>query len=590
MTDSSRGSRPAPDPLPGAVTGSRTIVLVGADTTIRRALGQLIGALGATAASMSPDQLPLFDDRDVAAVVALGDDLAAALRSEQLRAWLGSVRSRPLLIVGLGADASLLAPLAEVTGIHLGAGTPTRVATYQFAADEAMLWPFAGLRLGEQRPRVLSALLSDDRAASPLITGDAGPVMVRLDVPGPSVYVSTATAWPAGPPPILRRSFCADSFMDTLPVMIFVRAALAGRGWTRPTLQATCIVDDPNLRRLRYGHLDYRAAVQLADDHPFHLSVGFVPLDYGTTSPEVARFFREHTKVLSLVVHGNDHLRLELGRQVPHEYADASARQALARMQRHRELTGLPCPAVMTPPHGVCSRSWVLALRAASYVAVIATATHPLTVQPEDDGAGALHEMFCAELSLYGFPIINRYPAVLARNQWLFAAWLGKPLVVYAHHGDFAGGAEEMLSSIDFINHRIGPQWTTVADIVNDNYLLRTAGRIAEVQAFSNDFVVDVPEAVDELVVAKEGRDIPWDSEIVLLDDMLVDHGERSSDALRVRVAAKGGSQVRLRFLPGGVDTDGARLRPSPRSRVRRALTETRDRLAPRLALPAVSF
>ena len=54
--------------------------------------------------------------------------------------------------------------------------------------------------------------------------------------------------------------------------------------------------------------------------------------------------------------------------------------------------------------------------------------------------------------------------------------------------------------------------------------MLRTAGRSAEVQAFSNDFVVDVPEGADEHVIATEGRDIPWESEIVLVDDLRIDH------------------------------------------------------------------
>lgn len=566
----------------------RGIALVGADTAIRRALAQLIKALGATVVCVGPDQLPLPDGVEVMGVVVLGNDVAAASRPDEVSARLACLRRRPLLVLGLGADASLRDPLADVTGIHLDAGAPEEMATYSFAADEDVLWPFAGLRLGERRPRVLRALLSEDRAVSPLISTDAGHVVVRLVAPGPPVYVSTASAWPAGPPPILRRSFCAESFLDTLPVMVFVRAVLAGRGWRRPTLQATCIVDDPNLRRLRYGHLDYRTAVQFARERPFHLSVGFVPLDYDTTSADVARLFRENSQALSLVVHGNDHLRLELSRQVPHQRAVRSACQALARMERHRATTGLRCPPVMTPPHGVCSRPWVRALRAAGYVAAVATATHPITVKPEDDGAGALHEMFCGELSLYGFPIITRFPAVLSRNQWLFAAWLGKPLVVYAHHGDFAGGAEELLAGVDFINNRMAPSWATITDIVHDNYMLCTRGRVAEVRAFSNDVVISVPDGVDELVVAKEGRDIPWESEIVRVDDLRVEAIEGSPDALRVRVLPDGRAQVRLRFLPDGIDTGDERLGGRARGRVRRALTETRDRLAPMFVLPSL--
>jgi len=369
--------------------------------------------------------------------------------------------------------------------------------------------------------------------------------------------------------------------LDTLPVMAFAREALAGDGWTRPTRQATCIVDDPNLRRMQYGHLDFRAAVRLARERPFHLSVGFVPLDYRSTSMSVAQLFHAHPEALSLLIHGNDHLRLELAREVPDNDAKKSVRQALARMARHQAATGLACPAVMTPPHGACTRPWVRALRAAGYIAAVATATHPYAERAEDEGAGELHELFCAELSLYGFPIILRYPLMTPRERWLFAAWLERPLLIYAHHGDFADGAEELRARVDFINDRVAPSWASITDVVHDNYQLRTAGRTAAVRVFSNDVVIRVPGEVDEIVVAKEGRDIPWQSEAILVDGRPVKGAERSETTLRVVVPTEGRSEVRVRFVPEPSGHHNDLQRVNPRSRVRRMLTEARDRLTP---------
>jgi hypothetical protein len=560
------------------IRGGRTILIVAADTPVRRAFTLLVDALGAAVVWRRPGE-PVADDAEIAAVVAFGDDMVAALEPRQLASALSALRGRPLLLVGLGANGEVLDGLAEVTGVRLTRAAPAYLVSYTFAADEPLLWPFAGLCLAERNPRVL-APLGDDRALRPLISTAAGHVMGRLRTGGSAVYVSAVSAWQGGPPPILGRSFRPESFLDTLPVMAFARAALAGQGWRRPTSHATCIVDDPNLRRLRYGHLDFRAAVRLASERPFHLSVGFVPLDYRSTSEAVARLFRAHPQALSLLIHGNDHLRLELARDVPDAEAATSVRQALARMARHQAATGVPCPAVMTPPHGACTRPWVRALRSAGYTAVVATATHPHTERPEDEGASELHEMLCGELGLHGFPIILRYPLTAPRERWLFAAWLEKPLIIYTHHGDFGGGAEELRARVDFINDRVAPTWASIADVVHDNYQLRARGRTADVRVYSNDVVIRVPEGVEEIVVAKEGCDIPWQDEAILVDGRPIEGGVRSPTSLCVLVPTNGRTQLRVRFVPEA-SVSYSDLRVSPRSRTRRMVTEARDRLAP---------
>ena len=556
----------------------RTIMIVGADTPVRRAFTLLIEALGAVVVWRRPGE-SVAHDAEIAAVVVFGDDMVAALEPRRLASALTALRGRPLLLVGLGVNGEMLDGLAEVTGVRLTRAAPAYLVSYTFAADEPLLWPFAGLCLAERNPRVL-APLGDDRALQPLISTAAGHVMGRLLTGGSAVYLSAVSGWEGGPPPILWRSFRPESFLDTLPVMAFARAALAGQGWTRPTGQATCIVDDPNLRRLRYGHLDFRAAVRLARERPFHLSVGFVPLDYRSTSGSVAQLFRANPQALSLLIHGNDHLRLELARDVPDAEAATSVRQALARMARHEAATGVACPAVMTPPHGACTPRWVRALRSAGYTAVVATATHPHTDWPEDEGASELHEMLCGELGLHGFPVILRYPLSAPRERWLFAAWLEKPLIIYAHHGDFGGGAEELRARVDFINDRVGPRWASIADVVHDNYQLRARGRTADVRVFSNDVVIRVPEDVDEIVVAKEGRDIPWQGEAILVDGRPIEGGERSPTSLCVLVPTNGRTQLRVRFVPEA-SVSHSDLRVSPRSRARRMVTEARDRLAP---------
>ena len=125
-----------------------TILVIGADSPIRRAYTLLIEALGAGVVCRRPAE-PLDDALDVVAVVALGDDLIAALDPGPLAAALSALRRRPLLVVGLGVNGEVLDAVAEVTGIRLSTAPPARAHHYSFAAGEPLLWPFAGLRLAE---------------------------------------------------------------------------------------------------------------------------------------------------------------------------------------------------------------------------------------------------------------------------------------------------------------------------------------------------------------------------------------------------------------------------------------------------------
>src|SRR5205823_5164082 len=148
-----------------------------------------------------------------------------------------------------------------------------------------------------------------------LASGDDVPVWVQ-DRSAPAPTWIAAHALPdvlAGEP--LKRHFEAGRFLALLPLIDFLRQALAS-GWDDPPLRATFIVDDPNLRRETYGYLNYRALADEAERVGYHAGIAMVPLDATVASPAVARIFRENER-LSVLVHGNDHVRAELGQALP---------------------------------------------------------------------------------------------------------------------------------------------------------------------------------------------------------------------------------------------------------------------------------
>jgi hypothetical protein len=542
---------------------------------VSRALSLLLEALGATVRFVSLSET-LDDDRAGAVILA---EALEALDNRAAAGLLRALASRPLLVYGLGLHGATLAAINEACGAALSAQTVNE-REYRFASHP-VLWPFGGSILSEESERETPALKDEAAGLWPLVSTPAGVVFGQLRC-GSQLFVTTVADWPHGVPSLLKERFQRTSFMDALPVLVFARHALGGAGWVRPRPHANVMIDDPNLRRPRYGFLDYRETVRRAKREPFHLTIAVIPLDYQATAASVARIFLEHRDLVSLVMHGNDHLKRELARSVSPAEADYTVRQAIVRMEAHHRRTGLSCPRVMTMPHGASTPLWLRALQEAGYVAAVTRRSYAFTDEPALAGAGPLYELLPAEMSLFGFPLLNRWSLDNPVDDLLFAAWLGKPLVVYSHHQLFADW-DRLLSAVRFINSRVGPDWADLGHITRGNYLLRTAGAKAEVLAFSNDLVIHVPPGVEELTVTKEGRDIPWETEEISIEGAVIWRARRSANRIRAVVPVSPlGETLHIAFSPmlrgsGVPGWQHTRLR----SRARRALTEARDRLAP---------
>ena len=522
----------------------------------------------------STEAARVTDDDEVCGRIVSADalrDFDSQRAGQALRRW----SAKPLLLLGLG-DGDRLAPaLAATTGVTVG----TAAWTGRDYLLDAELSPLDGSRR-EAADRSLRVLRPAPGIAG-LIGCSGGIVFGRLGAG--NVHVATAAGWEGGVPPLLRSAFRPARFLDALPIIAFSRFAAGEAGWEQRRLRATVIVDDPNLRALRYGHLDFRRALELAESHDFHLAMGFVPLDYQRTSARVADLFRANSDRLSLVVHGNDHLKRELARPVAPPVARFSATQALVRMARHEELTQLHCPPVMTMPHGDSNVVWLRALRDAGYAAALSGRSYAFTDHPELSGAGPLFEMLPSENSLFGFPIINRWSSELPLDDLWFGAYLRKPVCMYTHHQFFADWTR-FLDAVAAINSRVAPEWCGVERLVEGNYQLRRTdvdGAVA-VNAHSNRIRVSLPEDARSVTISKAGRAIPADGETVEVEGAQPARTSRSAEAISCTVDPAGATELEVRFNPVSLPSKPRGWeRTAVRSRVRRMLTETRDRLAP---------
>jgi hypothetical protein len=237
----------------------------------------------------------------------------------------------------------------------------------------------------------------------------------------------------------------------------------------------------------------------------------------------------------------------------------------------------------MTFPHGVCNRTWMAAMREVGLDAAIASRAHPFA--SDDNIDNPLHELYPAELSFLGFPVVNRFKAEHPKEHLLFAAWLGKPMIVYTHHQFFREGVAAAVELARFLNRHVKPEWTDVGAILRSNYQIRRLGDATAVRVFSNRVSVSIAPASPAAAVVKPGRDFPPD-ERARCDGAPLDIEVLPGVGLMASVLNTGQERLEVRFGPARPYPATGTLRISPRSRLRRLATELRDQLAPTLVLP----
>ena len=211
--------------------------------------------------------------------------------------------------------------------------------------------------------------------------------------------------------------------------------------WTPPPLRAAFIIDDPNLHWPSYGYVDFLDLARHAHAHRYHASMAIIPLDLWYFDRRAVRIFRESAAELSLVVHGNDHVRAELAQPRPEREALGLVAQALCRVSRFERRTGLQIDRVMVPPHGDCNDTMFDALARAGFDA--------LSWSPKPSSAISGWEV--ADVAPGGLPSIPR-TLLGDRDDLPFRAYLDQPIVLEGHHTDLADGLDLLQEAAGDVN------------------------------------------------------------------------------------------------------------------------------------------
>lgn len=522
--------------------------------------------------------------RERAARARLFDALEQTL-PVRFAGWDGDARA--------GLDAAVVLPGAAGTASALPPALPRLVAVAEegpapappgLGTDDVPGGP--RLRLGAKAPldRRLRGLHLHDAAlagAAPLAGGsgavaladlpDGAAWLARPDPAGPREEVAVAPS-ELGAGESLRDRIRDGRFLAVTALVHFLRGVCAPIGWRAPPLRACFLFDDPNLHWGSYGHLRYRDLLREAERHGYHVALATVPLDGWFAHAATARLFRDHPERLSLVVHGNDHTRLELARPAAPAQRRALLAQALRRTAALERRSAVAVDRVMVAPHGVCSREMARDLLAFGFDALCISRPYPWLAQPpapwleRPAGSSPLAGWEPASVVDLGLPVILRRPFGDRVEDVALRAFLDQPLVLYGHHGDMEGGLDRLAELAAFVHGLGDVRWTSLGDIAETNVLTRRAPEALHLRMFTRRARVTVPGGAGRILVQAPA---------------LEPHGR--DDTVAWTSGADGAGTAEVRLVRGGA-LDPAAIAAPARSGwavARRVMSEGRDRLAP---------
>jgi hypothetical protein len=390
---------------------------------------------------------------------------------------------------------------------------------------------------------------------------------------------TVATELPSLPSDRLLWEFLRpEGWLAPLPLLHFVRRITAGIDWSPAPQHACFMFDDPNLHSIKYGYLDYARLADHARGYNYHAAIATIPLDAWYAGRKAVDVFRRHGKYLSLLMHGNDHVKNELGCDSNESDVLRMLAQALRRVTQFERRTRLRVERVMAPPHGGCSDS-VLAQAARLSIEAVCTSAEPLASAQKRISLPLAFGLLPAWFGPGCFPVIRRWDMVYGLIPLRLAAFFGQPIVAYGHHQDCAEGFGALAQIATALNSWGKTIWTSLETTLSGNCRIMRDNELMHVQVWSRNVTVPVPERVSHVIVHATVGGAPDQGTIWVASSD--GQAQECTPGVPFRVAGPGGLRLRINsgdlIDPATVGRPGYRLWPA----VRRALSMGRDRLMP---------
>jgi hypothetical protein len=304
---------------------------------------------------------------------------------------------------------------------------------------------------------------------------------------------------------LLREYLRPQSVSLLMPLLHYVREAAAERNWDSGPRHACFIVDDPSLYRPSYGCVNFSRLAWHATQHRYHIAIATIPLDTWWVHHEVASVFRNHPKEMSLIIHGNDHTRLEMSRDGSMAHALSVLAQALRRFSRLETQHGLRFSRVFEAPHGFISSEWFGPLVNLGYEAALYTPWQFIDGN-RNNGWPASLASSPVDVSPQGLCMIPRLTMSMDwRAEVSIAAFLRQPIVLTGHHQDFLKGLELLSEFSTCVNALGNVRWANLSEIARSRFTSRWDGPVWVIRLGARAVECCVPPGVAQVVIER-----PW--------------------------------------------------------------------------------
>jgi len=373
--------------------------------------------------------------------------------------------------------------------------------------------------------------------------------------------------------------FSGQRIARLLPLVLFLRALADQQCWEPPPLQAAFMFDDPNLHWTSYGFIDFAEMVRHAVEGRYHVSMATIPLDGWFVHQPTSAIFKENTRWISLLCHGNDHVSKELARYQSAEAMRRMLGEALGRIARLEARTGLDVARVMAPPHGACSETALSGMAHLGFEAVCVSRGSLRHHNPAAAWTRTIGMRPCDIVA--GLPIIPRFGLTKnCHNDILIAALLRQPIVPMTHHQAVAEGYGLLDETASFVNSLGEVAWRDMKTISRSLYSHRQDAGTLCVRMLSKRVSVPVPAGTTQIQVQPPRSE--ESAEGALFWRTMGDDRGWTVASGREPIAVQGGTTVEFAPDPvGAIRTDPQSARPSLAPAARRLLTEVRDRALP---------
>jgi hypothetical protein len=382
--------------------------------------------------------------------------------------------------------------------------------------------------------------------------------------------------------------FNGNQFIALLPLLTFLQQLTDDSRWIPPPLQACFMFDDPNLHWPTYGFINFLEMARHADQHNYHSSFATIPFDAWYVHKQTANLFHKYRNRISLLMHGNDHITDELGRKTNIEERSRTLRQALSRIEKFEKCANVAVARVMAPPHGACSEETLNEMALLGYEGACISRG---SLEHHNRNANWTRTMGMSPSDIIcGLPVIPRFRISSdCQNAILVAALLHQPIIPVGHHRDVADNMDLLADLSSFINSLGHVRWTNMTDISRANYAKFIDGDILHLKMYSKLIDVLIPDGINHIVVER-----PWLEEETKESLFIKTSSNQKNVQVDVKqsIAVSPGQQIQV------ISSQNSQLQCNYDAInkfkfwpiMRRLITESRDRLAPKLRHIATRF